>query len=343
MTETAPARRSTIHQVARAAGVSHQTVSRYLRDSNLLKPANRARVEAAIEDLDYRPNLTARSMRTRRSGRLAILIPPQTSYSPSRMLSGAVALAHSAGYVTEVVSLDGGAEARTERMLELADSGQVEGILSLAPLLASSRGRIADGAAVVVSGDYDDEMRGIGELADGSPVADMILALADLGHRRFLHVAGAQQFGSARGRQEVFLDTIERLGLESAGVFDGDWSAESGHAAVTQLAADSGVTAVIAANDLVAAGAIRGAWDRGWRVPEDLSVTGWDNMPLSAHLNPTLTTVDVAHEELGRRAMRRLIVEIGGETDPAPMPEPPFNTIIWRESTGPAPAPTSAI
>ncbi|MHA7191927.1 LacI family DNA-binding transcriptional regulator [Arthrobacter sp. MDT2-16] len=334
--DTASGRRATIHEVARLAGVSHQTVSRYLRDSDGLKDANRKRVETAIQELDYRPNLVARLMRTRRSGRLAILIPPQSSYSPSRMLAGAIETAHAAGYATEVMSLEGGATARTERMLELADSGQVEGILSLAPLAPSSNKDVVQRAAVVVSGDYDDEMRGIGELADGSPVAEIIEHLAADGHRRFLHVAGSQQFASARARKQIFLETIQRLGLESVGVVDGDWSAESGICAIEDLPADSGVTAVIAANDLVAAGVIRASLDRGWRIGRDISVTGWDNNPLGAYLHPTLTTVDVNHEELGRQAMRRLVVAVGGTVAEKSEAAAPLNTIIWRGSTGPA-------
>ncbi|TLM83582.1 LacI family transcriptional regulator [Pseudarthrobacter sp. NamE2] len=321
-----------MHQVARLAGLSHQTVSRYLQNNDALKAANRQRVEAAIQELGYRPNLVARSMRTRRTGRLAILIPPPSSYSPTRMLAGAVQMAHAAGYASEVVSLEGGAEARTQRMLELADSGQVEGILSLAPLAPTSEEAVAGRAALVVSGDYDDDMRAIGELADSSPVADLIEQLAAQGHRRFLHVAGSQQFASARGRKQVYLDTIERLGLESAGVYDGDWSAESGIEAITQLPNNSGVTAVIAGNDLVAAGVIRGALNRGWQVPGDITVTGWDNNPLGAYLNPTLTTVDVNHEELGRRAMRRLVTAVGGSL-PEPAANTPLNTIVWRDST----------
>lgn len=330
-------RKATMMDVASVAGVSHQTVSRYLRFNGGLKEATRERIDAAIRELNYRPNLVARSMRTRRTGRLAVLVPSQSSFSPARMLAGAGAAAHEAGYAMEVLSLDGGAEARTERMLELADSGQVEGILSLAPVIPASIRSLTDAAAIVISADYDDEMRGIGELADGSPVAEMMEHLAARGHRKFLHVAGALQFASARGRKQVYLETIERLGLESFGVHDGDWSAESGIKAVADLPADSGVTAVIAANDVVAAGVIRGALDRGWRVPEDLSVTGWDNNPLGALLSPTLSTVDVDHEKLGRDAMLRLIAALRGDTVQSPSTGP-INRVLWRDSVADAPS-----
>ena len=324
-------KRATMIDVATVAGVSHQTVSRYLRFNGGLKEATKERIDAAIRELHYRPNLVARSMRTRQTGRIAVLVPAQSSFSPARILAGASAVAHDAGFVMEVLSLDGGSEARTQRMLELADSGQVEGILSLAPVLPTSGQSLGEAGAIVVSADYDDEMRGIGELADGSPVAEMIEHLARLGHRRFLHVAGAAQFASARGRRQVYVDTIRRLGLESFGIHDGDWSADSGIQAAAALPPDSGVTAVIAANDVVAAGFIKGAMERGWRVPDDISVTGWDNNPLGALLAPTLTTVDVDHEKLGRDAMLRLIAALRPEVAHTPT-SGSINRIIWRDS-----------
>ncbi|WP_304451449.1 LacI family DNA-binding transcriptional regulator [Nocardiopsis sp. YSL2] len=334
-TSDTPQRRPTLKEVARVAGVSHQTVSRYLRHSGGLKESTRERVDAAIRELDYRPNLIARSMRTRRTGRLAILLPSVGSFSPDRMLAGAIATGHAAGFVVEVLSVDGGPEARTERTRELAESGQVEGILALAPLAHGGDRPSAGGAPVVVSADFDDDMRGIGGLADGSVVADLVGGLADSGHRRFLHVAGSPGFASARERRRTYLATIARLGLESHGVVDGDWSPESGREAVRALPADSGVTAVIAGNDVVAAGVVRGALDRGWRVPADLSVTGWDNNPVGAYLSPALTTVDVDRERLGADAMERLVATVRG-TDPE-ISGQPLNRIIWRESTGPAP------
>jgi DNA-binding LacI/PurR family transcriptional regulator len=324
-----PDRRPTIKEVAHEAGVSHQTVSRYLRSRQGLKPATLARLDAAVRALDYRPNLVARSMRTRRTGRLALVMPTM-AYSPARMLAGAAAAAHEAGFAVEVVSLEGGAEARAERMLELADSGQVEGILALAPIKPAIEGRLPERAAIVVSADFDDAMRGIGELTDASPVNEMMEHLAGLGHRRFYHVAGDSQFASARARRATYLEAVERLGLDSVGVFDGDWSGDSGAAAMRTLQTGHLPTAVIAANDVVAAGVIRGAKDRGLEVPGDLSVTGWDNLEACRYLPPSLTTVHVDLEGLGRNAMLRLVKAINGlELEPS---RQPLNEVIWRES-----------
>ncbi|MEV5070880.1 LacI family DNA-binding transcriptional regulator [Microbacterium sp. LMI12-1-1.1] len=334
MTDTAAHRRPTIMEVARLADVSHQTVSRYFRAPDGLKPATKARVQAAVEQLNYRPNLVARSMRTRRTGRLAVVVPT-LAYSPARMLAGASAAAHAAGYAVEVLSLEGGADERTQRVAELADSGQVDGIVAFAPVNAAAELEASSGTPIVASADFDDEMRGIGELADASAVGELIRGLADLGHRRFLHITGDLQFASARARRDTYLAAIETLGLESFDVVEGDWSSESGMAAIRSLPDRGRPTAVVAPNDLVAAGAIRGAIDRGWAVPDDLSVTGWDDQPLGRLLRPALTTVEVDLEGLGSRAMARLIRALRDE--PLPTEVRPIHRVIWRESTGAAP------
>lgn len=334
MTELSPSRRPTIMEVARLADVSHQTVSRYFRAPDGLKPATKARVASAVEQLNYRPNLVARSMRTRQTGRLGVVVPT-LAYSPARMLAGASAAAHAAGFAVEVLSIEGGAAERTDRVAELADSGQVDGIVSFAPVLSSLELQASSGTPIVASADFDDEMRGIGELADASALVEIIGRLAELGHHRFLHVTGDLQFASACARRDVYLATLEELGLESFGVHEGDWSAEGGMAAAAALPETGGPTAVVAANDLVAAGVIRGALNRGWHVPERLSVTGWDDQPLGRLLSPALTTVKVDLEGLGSRAMNRLISALRG--DPAEAPSTSLHRVIWRESTAAAP------
>jgi len=318
--------------VAELAEVSHQTVSRYFRFNGGLKPQTVARIDKAVDELNYRPNLIARSMRTNRTGRVAVLVPPLT-FDPARTLRGATTTAHDAGYSVEVLSLEGDARARSERVLQLADSGQVEGILSFMPLDAPLREDVARSTIVTVAAEYDEEFRGIGDLADGTPVALLIERLAEMGHRRFFHVTGDMRFLSARSRKHTYLETIDRLGLESVGVFDGDWSGESGEAAIESISDAMRPTAVIAANDLVAAGIIRGASLRGWSVPGDLSVTGWDNDPMGQFLLPSLTTVDRDLDRLGSRAMTRLLQALRGEEAP-PSDDPIFH-IVWRDSTAP--------
>jgi DNA-binding LacI/PurR family transcriptional regulator len=328
-------RRSTIWEVAKAAGVSHQTVSRYLRNDTKMRPETIERISRAVAELDYRPNLAARSMRTRRSGRIAVLLPGVGSYGPPQILGGVMEVAHEHGYTIEAFSVEGTPVDRFERVLELSDSGQVEGVLALAPLPPESEHRFPDRAAIVVSADYDDRFRAVGELADGSPVAEIVERLAELGHRRFLHVTGELDYASARGRRDVFVATVERLGLGPALVHEGDWTPDAGREAVLALPDEGRPTAIIAGNDASAAGVVQGARERGWSIPRDLSVTGWNNHLLGAYLAPTLTTVQVDHHRLGRAAMSRLVATLRPELRAAP-PEGPLNTIIWRDSTGPA-------
>ncbi|MEZ7126825.1 LacI family DNA-binding transcriptional regulator [Nonomuraea sp. AD125B] len=325
--------RVTIHEVARRAGVSHQTVSRYFRHNEGLKPETRRKIDEVVQELNYRPNLVARSMRTRRTNRLAITLPASAYLWPVRLLGAASAAAHAEGFQLEVVSVEGDATARAERVLELAASGQVEGILSLSPLdLDPARAPVP----VVVTGDYDDNLRGVNELADASPVAEIIDYLAGLGHRVFLHIAGSQSFASARNRKRVYEQTIESRGLTSYGVAAGDWSARSGYDAVQALPDDCGVTAIVAANDHVAMGAVRAALARGWRVPGDVSVFGWDDEELGRFATPSLSTVAVDREVQGREAVARLVAEVRGEPAPEPAARP-LNQVIVRESAGPPP------
>lgn len=328
-------RRATILEVAELAGVSHQTVSRYLRfKGEGLKPATRERVEYAITELNYRPNLVARSMRTRVTGRVAVVLPA-LAFNPARMLAGATTKAHDSGFTVEVLSPEGGAELRAERILELADSRQVDGILSFAPVKLRGEQSASD-TPIVISAEFDDEMRGTGELADAEPIREFVERLASLGHRRFYHVAGDARFPSAVARVEAYEQTVARLGLESVGVYAGDWSGDSGIAAVRALAADQRPTAIIAANDLVAVGVIRGARERGWDIPGEISVTGWDNDPIAAFLTPTLTTVSMNLERLGSNAMARLIGVLRKEAPE--LSTDPISKVHWRESTTEAPS-----
>jgi LacI family transcriptional regulator len=267
---------------------------------------------------------------------LAIIVPATlNAYSPARILAAATVAAHEAGFEVETVSVEGGIEARTRRALDLADSQLVEGVLSLAALnegVLSSAG--LGEVPVLVDPVYDDDLNGVGPLLDATPTVTMIEHLADLGHRRFFHVGGPATHPAAQQRKEAFLRTIKQRGLESCGVWHADWSGSSGVRAIASLDADCGVTALICANDELAAGAIKGSVERGWNVPQDVSVTGWDNSPLGEFMPPGLSTVYVDHVMLGRRAISRLISTIRGET-PQEEDLSGLNTIIWRGSVAP--------
>jgi DNA-binding LacI/PurR family transcriptional regulator len=331
-----PRRKPTLFDVALLAGVSHMTVSRFLRADPTIRSDNRARIASAIAELQYRPNLIARSMRERQHGLLAVLIPATVnSYSPARIVSAATLLAHEQGYEVEVVSVEGGAAARTRRALELADSRLVEGVVSFASLDEDSfAGARAPDVPVIADVNYDDVLQGIGPLLDATPITTIVERLAELGHRNFFHVGGPRGHPAADERHRAYSETTARLGLADAGVWRQDWYGASGERAATALSANSGVTAIVCANDELAAGVIKGASSRGWSVPADISVTGWDDSPIGAYMPPGLTTVHVDHALLGRRAMGRLIALLRGDA-PAAEDRFPLNSVIWRRSIGP--------
>ncbi|MDX5567520.1 substrate-binding domain-containing protein [Streptomyces sp. ID05-04B] len=325
-------RRATIREVAERAGVSHQTVSRFLKNDSGMKPATRARIERAVAELDYRPNLVARSMRTRRSHRITIVLPELSGFVPTPLLRGASAAAHEAGYLTDVIGLQGGESHRAQSVMSLLDTRQADGVLSLVPLGEPGAGQWP----VVVLGEYDDDLHAQGRLADGWPAEEILRHLADQGHRRFLHVAGSQEWASARNRRAVYVDAIERLGLESYGIVDGDWSVRSGYEAARDLPADSGVTAVLAANDYVALGVLRGFQDRGTRVPEEMSVFGWDDEEFTRYFSPSISTVHIDKEEVGRQSMLSLLALLRGEPERKSEVTDLFR-LVPRGSSGPAP------
>ncbi|GAB3161973.1 LacI family DNA-binding transcriptional regulator [Myceligenerans halotolerans] len=329
----------TIRDVARAAGVSQTTVSYALTGKGAISPATRAHVLNVAESVGYRPNLAARSMRTRRSGRLAVITGVAVD-NQMCMLTGASQAAHDAGYVMETSIVDGPVEERTERVLELAGSAQYEGILTLVPVLPQGRPDGENSAPVLAATAFDDQMHSAGELADASLLETFVETLVAAGHRRFVHVAGSPEFASARARRDTYLACVERHGVESLGVLGGDWLAESGRQAVLALPVDAPPVAVVAANDLLAVGVLRGAAERGWSVPGDVVVTGWDNAAFGAHTMPSLTTVDVDFQTAGRHAMQLLIATMRGE--PVPPRGSALHRIAWRESTGHTVPPSAA-
>ncbi|GAA1872932.1 LacI family DNA-binding transcriptional regulator [Myceligenerans crystallogenes] len=326
------ARRPTIREVAGLAGLSHQTVSRHLRGDDTVNEAARARIDEAIARLGYRPSLLARAMRDRRTGRLAVALPSGLAVSSLAILDGVRQTAEAAGYTVEVITLSGAPDARRARVLELSDAGFFEGIVSLMPLpgLAAEEPR----TPLLVVPRYDENMRSIGDLADASILHEIMDRLAAGGHRRFLHLAGDHAHTSARERRRVFEEAAVRLGAESYDVVDCDWDPGRALEAIRGLPAD-GATAVVAATDVLAAAAIRAATERGWQVPRDLSVTGWDDNPVAAVMLPSLTSVSHDHHMLGRHAAASLLAVLRGEAAPG---EPgPIATVLWRESTGAAP------
>jgi DNA-binding LacI/PurR family transcriptional regulator len=330
-----PAKPATIYDVAEAAGVSHQTVSRFLRGFEGIRPQTKQRVVDALERLNYRPNLSARSLTTGRSHRIGALTHEISQVGPSKILQGASAAAREAGYLLDVVTLDVGDLASIEEALELVMQHNLAGVLALASTdeMTEAFERTEFRVPAYIAAEEDDALSGNPSQLTSVGFPALIEHLASLGHRRFLHIAGPATWSAARNRSRAYEAAIERRGLHSEGILTGDWSAQSGFEAIRRISTDLGATAVVAANDQMALGAMLALTERGISVPGDVSVTGVDDIPEAAFFSPPLTTLRVDFAAQGRTAVQELLGQINRTTPPRGAVL--ASELIPRRSTGP--------
>ncbi len=297
--------------VARLAGVSHQTVWRVLHDSpKVLKPT-RARVLAAMRRLDYRLNATAQALVTGRSRVVGVVSLDTALYGPTATLLGIERAAADAGYGISIATLHALTRgALLEAIHRLRDQG-IGGILIVAPPGATSDAlrKLPAGIPVVV----------VGAVRQGSIPAvtfDQIAGAAaatrhllDLGHEAIAHIAGPAEWIESGQRMAGWRNTLVAAGAKVPPVLRGDWSARSGHELAGRLL-DLSVTAAFVANDSMALGLLSALHERGRELPGHLSIVGFDDLPEATYFTPPLTTVRQDFAELGRRSLQRLLAEI---------------------------------
>jgi DNA-binding LacI/PurR family transcriptional regulator len=326
-------RAPTLYDVAREAGVSHQTVSRLLKGEGI-RPGNRERIESAIAALDYRPNPTARALATNSSRRIGALVYELQELGPSRITQGAADAARRAGYLLDIVTLDPGNDRAIREAIDLLDQRQLAGILALAPTERVGRAlrEVEYRIPVHIASEPLDDGTTSPETLNARGTVLALQHLVDLGHQRIIHIAGPLEWISARNRAAAYARFLAEHGLPAFEAIPGDWTAASGYAAARSIPVDSGVTALVVANDQMAIGALRALHEAGRRVPEDVSVVGFDNVPESGFTIPPLTTVDQSYAAHGAVALDRLIDAIeGGEPR---VPDEPELRLVVRSSTG---------
>jgi LacI family transcriptional regulator len=323
-------RPATVHDVARVAGVSAQTVSRLVKGFAGIRPETRERVEAAIEELRYRPNTVARLLRTQKSTRIGAVVHQMFEHGPGRLLRGAALEARESGYSLNIVGVDGEDERSVAEAFETFEEERVAGILAITltdSVRAAVEGRDPEVPILVDPAEAAGDEPSVNE-SGAELVAKHLL---ELGHRRLGFVAGPDLWLPARQRRDRFFEVIREAGATCELVGSGDWSAASGDAIGRAFDVSRGITAVFAANDLMAIGFIHGLMSQGVSVPGDVSVAGFDDLPESAYVFPTLTTLRPDHEAQGRAAIRTLIAAIEGRP-PGSVPHP-HGALIAREST----------
>jgi DNA-binding LacI/PurR family transcriptional regulator len=320
--------------VAKLAGVSLQTVSRVINNSPHVRADTRERVQDAMRKLEYRPNPVARALVTGRSRTLGVVSFDTTLYGPASTLFGIERAAHEADYFVSIVSLRSLTRPSVISAVErLRDQG-VDGILVIAPQDSATQAllHLPEDVPVVAAEAGPDESV---PLVAVDQVAGARLATAhllELGHRTVWHISGPADWLEAQDRVNGWRTTLDAAGAPAPPVLIGDWSARAGHELGRQLAANPEVTAVFAANDQMALGLLRALHEEGRRIPGEISVVGFDDIPDAEYFTPPLTTVRQNFNEMGRRSLLLLLEQIeSGVREPRRETVPP--ELIVRAST----------
>jgi DNA-binding LacI/PurR family transcriptional regulator len=304
-------RRPTIKDVAKVAGVTYPTVSRVLSNKPYVALETRERVLSAISELGYRPSAAARSMVTQRTHLLAMLVPHLTDPNFGTLFSGAEREARQRGYSVLVADFDSAADGGG-----LLSEHRVDGVLMLEP--QNYQGQFLTELPVVELDEAPIAQRSGGWLVGNH--------FQSLGHKNVVFVGGP---ADAPHAQERHLGLLEFF--PNAPWLAGDWTAESGYALLEQTL-EFAPSALFAANDYVALGLIHALRSKGLRVPDDISLVGFDDVLPARHFTPALTTVQQPFEQQGAQAAALLIAKLQGER--LPMRQQIVPHLILRESTG---------
>jgi DNA-binding LacI/PurR family transcriptional regulator len=331
-------RRTVMADVAKLAGVSHQTVSRVINDSTQVRPETKQRVLAAMRQLDYRPNPAARALVTGRSGTLGVVSFDTTLYGPASTLFAIEQAAHAAGYFITIVSLLVLDRASVLGAVDRLRVQGVDGILVITPQEGAADALVNLPAGVplvaVEAGRPNSvPLVAVDQFAGAVSATRLLL---DLGHRTVTHLAGPRDFLEAQQRVDGWRATLEAAGAEVPPLLVGDWSPRSGYRIGQQLAEDPDVTAVFVANDQMALGVLRALHERGREIPREFSIVGFDDIPEAQYFTPPLTTVRQDFSEMGRSSLR-LLLELMQDTGQPPQRLTIAPELVVRRSTAPPP------
>lgn len=335
MSEDAPSRPASIRDVARVAGVSHQTVSRVLNDHPSIHPDTRARVQAAMTELAYTPNRAARALVTSRSRTIGVLAASSNQYGPASSIAAVEAAARSRGYWVSTANIDASDPASIPSALAYLMAQSIDGLVVIAPQVRVFRALAAQPIGIpyvtLQSTDlHPDHGLSVDQIA-GARLATR--HLLEHGHRSIYHLAGPQDWIEAEARMHGFLEEMGAWDVPTTAPILGDWTADFGYYAGRELLRFRDFTAIFSSNDQMALGLLHAIRDEGLDCPRDVSIVGFDDIPESAHFWPPLTTVRQDFTELGRRCVDLLL----GSTEALPHSEDLVPKLIVRASTGPAP------
>lgn len=307
-----------MQDVAKEAGVSPQTVSRVANGSNAVRPETRQRVEAAMERLGYRPNYAARALKHGSFRNIGVVLFNMVSYGNTRILDGVLNAANSDDYSITVQTMTKHGERTLTAAVNRMKQQPVDGVIVIL------EERIADFAGYKPPKDLPVVLVTEGA-ADNCPTVDadqygcstaIVDYLMSKGHRTVYHIAGPVTSRAAESRTQGWRDALEQFGTTVPSIYVGDWGADAGYQAGMALAHDKNCTAIYAANDQMAYGAILGLQAAGKRVPEDVSVVGVDDSLVDMVPRLNLTTMRLRFDQIGATAFSMIRRQCEGDKVP---------------------------
>lgn len=313
------------------------TVSRVLNGKELVREETSAQVLEAARTLRYVPNLAARSLSIRRSQTIGVVLPEMHGQFFSEVIRGIDIAARREGYHV----LLSGSHSDVAEMMDVVDAmrGRVDGLVVMAPDMAVDS--LSDQLPLVLLNSNDRHRAAI-TIDNFGGARAMMDHLASLGHRRIAFITGPAQNADARERLRGYRHSMRGGNAEAVEV-RGDFSEESGHAAADEIAKmHPPPTAIFAANDSMAIGALSALSEGGWSVPDDITVVGFDDIPIARYVSPQLTTIRVDIAELGRRAFAVLLDALSRPTAAGEHRRERITTnlIVRRSCAAPAPSRT---
>ncbi len=324
--------------VARAAGVSKQTVSRVLNGTGHTSAATTARIERLIHELDYRRSGVARSLATNASFTLGLIVPALDNPYYAEIAQGAEWAAWAGGYNLFLSNVFYDAAREAAALESLGDRG-TDGVIVDTPSLPDAQlssflARFK--AAVVIGRTVPIEVAGSIVVDDAAGIRLALRRLYASGRERVAFLAGPERFGSSRVRREAFTEAETARGTFSAAqVLQADSSSEASYDLIARLARKGlSFDALVCFNDVMAAGALRALFDAGIRVPDEVAVVGHDDIPMARWVHPPLSTLRVSKRELGVSAVQTLLERLNAQNAEPTVLAP---DLIVRESSGPLP------
>lgn len=310
---TGSARPPAMVDVAKLSGVSQKTVSRVVNGEPHVSPQLQARVLAAIEELNFRPNSAARALASARTRTIGFVSTGSALFGPNSISVGVERAAREAGYSIAVAHTPDGTPASVRAAFDDLIGRGVEGIIVSEPADDLHPSELPSTGVPVLSLDNEsaDSEGWITVGADDRAAARAgTQHLISLGHRSVWHIAGPAGWATSQNRLLGYRDALSGAGLNVPNELRGDWSVASGYAAGMELADHNDVTAILAGNDEMAIGAIRAFQIAGRSVPGDVSVVGIDDIPVAGYLNVPLTTVRQDFQVVAQLGISRLIQAI---------------------------------